>query len=167
MIGLILDLDINTYNNKEYRDKVIDTILDTYNYGNRKGVSVVGYWYQIFSQIAGNQLLALVSGYKTCPVTGCKLSIEPDGRVFVCKGPVRQVGHISDFERCFTSPDYKDYLRSLYKTEGNCRNCELEGFCSGVCMGSLEKKYNSIYKIENSTCLLYKELVANLLKNIH
>jgi uncharacterized protein len=164
MIGLILDLDVNTYNNKEYRDKVIDAVIDTYIYGHGKGIKIVGYWHQIFSQIIGKQLLALVTGYKTCPATGCKLSIEPDGRIFVCKGPLRKVGHIDDFENCFVSSDYKDYVRSLYKTEGNCRYCELEGFCSGVCMGSLEKKYNNIYRVEDSTCLVYRELITKLLR---
>ncbi len=165
MIGLILDLDVNAYRDKNYQDKIVNTIIEAYNYGNSKGLPIVGYWFQIFSQIIGTQMLALASGYKTCPATGCKLSIEPNGDIFVCKGPFQKVGHIDNFDDTFTSPYYKSYLNALYKVEGNCRGCELEGFCSGVCMGSLEKRYRDISIIEHPACVIYRKIVKKLLES--
>lgn len=163
MIGLILDLDIEAYNLPAYKKVIIDKIIDSYIYAQKKQFPVVGYWYQIFSQITGEQDIAMLSGYKTCPATGCKLSIEPDGRIFVCKGPGNCLGNLENMRQALASVHYLNYTNSLYKENDTCRGCDIEGFCSGVCMGSLEKKYGTINMVEKSTCDVYKSLIRKLL----
>ncbi len=78
MIGLILDLDLKFYENEANKEKVLKELWSTYQYGQSQGIPIVGYWHQIFNQIISKQPINLLSGYKTCPATGCKLSVEPE-----------------------------------------------------------------------------------------
>ncbi|SKC69367.1 radical SAM/SPASM domain-containing protein [Maledivibacter halophilus] len=162
-IGLILDLDANYYNTSYDTKQVQDLLIDTYCYAREKGINVTGYWEKIYSQIIGNEPLYLLSGYKTCPATGCKLSIEPNGEVYICKCCVQKVGDIEDYDNIYKSDIYKNYSNRIYKNSDSCADCELDKFCSGVCMGSAEKKVGSIFYKENILCSLYKNITKNLI----
>ena len=165
MIGLILDLDLEFYKNETNRSKVIEELWLTYQYGKSQGIPIVGYWHQIFNQIIRKQSINLVSGYKTCPATGCKLSIEPEGHVFICKCCSDYIGKIDNFKDILNSSVYKNYTMRAYRNAPECQGCEIEGFCSGVCMGSLEKKYHKIDVIEKSSCEIFKGITKKLIEN--
>jgi len=166
MIGLILDLDLAFYGSDNKREAALQKLWETYSFGRQKGIAVVGYWYQIFQQIIGKQATRFSSGYKTCPATGCKLSIEPEGHVFICKCCSTYIGHITDLDMVLHSPQYEAYALKAYYNAPECKGCEVEGFCSGVCMGALEKKYNKIDTIESGTCTIYKKITRKLIENI-
>jgi uncharacterized protein len=166
MIGLILDLDLEFYENRANREKALEELWSTYLYGQSQGVPIVGYWYQIFNQIIGKQPINLFSGYKTCPATGCKLSVEPGGHVFICKCCSGHIGHISDLDHVLSSPQYEAYAMRAYRNAPECEGCEIEGFCSGVCMGSLEKKHHRLDVIEKSSCDLFKGITKRLIENV-
>lgn len=166
MIGLILDPDLDYYREEGNREKVIDELWETYRYGNSRGIPVVGYWQQLFRQIAGQQSINLLSGYKTCPAAGCKLSVEPSGDVFICKCCSERMGHISDLDSVIASAHYRNYAMRAYLNAPDCAGCEIEGFCSGVCMGSLEKKYKRLDAIEKTTCKIYRGITRKLLENV-
>lgn len=166
MIGLILDLDLDFYQEDTNKKRLIEKIWDTYRYAEIQEVPIVGYWHQIFDQIRGKQPLSYVAGYKTCPATGVKLSVEPEGHVFICKCCSGYLGHISDLDSILSSDKYGEYVMRAYQNAPECGGCEIEAFCSGVCMGSLEKKYNSLNVIEKSSCDVFKELTRKLLKNL-
>jgi len=53
-----------------------------------------------------------------------------------------------------------------FRNAPDCEGCEIENFCSGFCLGPLEKKYNNIYVIEESTCKVYKELTKRLIMDV-
>jgi len=167
MIGLILDLDLEFYENEMNKKKVLKELWLTYQYGQMKGVPVVGYWHQVFSQIIGRQPVNLLSGYKTCPATGCKLSVEPERHLFICKCCSGYIGHISDLDHVLTSPEYKKYAMRAYRNAPECEECEIEGFCSGVCMGSLEKKYNKLEVIEKNSCDVFKGITKKFIENVN
>jgi uncharacterized protein len=40
--------------------------------------------------------------------------------------------------------------------------CEIENFCSGLCLGPVEKKYGTVNAIEKSACDVYRLLVRQL-----
>lgn len=166
MIGLILDLNLEFYESEESKEKIIKELLFTYQYGQSMGIPIVGYWYQIFNQIIGKQPINILSGYKTCPATGCKLSVEPDGHVFICKCCSGLLGHITNLEGVLGSPKYKAYAMRAYRNAPECDGCEIEGFCSGVCMGSLEKKYHRLNVIEKNSCDLFKNITNKLIQNV-
>lgn len=167
MVGLILDLDLAFYSKSSQREKVVEELWLTYEYGRLQGVPVVGYWYQIFSQIVGRQPINLLSGYKTCPATGCKVSVEPEGHVFICKCCSGYLGHISQPDAVLSSEKYRQYAMQVYRNAPGCEGCEIEGFCSGVCMGALEKKYHRTDIIEKSSCEVYKGITKRLIENVH
>ncbi len=166
MVGLILDLDLSFYSENSRRKRVIEELWLTYEYGRLQGIPVVGYWYQIFSQIAGRQPINLLSGYKTCPATGCKLSVEPEGHVFICKCCSGYLGHVSEPETVLSSQRYKQYSMQAYRNSPECNGCEIEGFCSGVCVGALEKKYRRADTVEKSSCEVYKGITKKLIENV-
>jgi uncharacterized protein len=166
MIGLILDLDIEFYSEACNKAEVIDRLWETYSLSVSQGIPVAGYWHQIFNQIIGKQALLFDSGYKTCPATGCKLSVEPEGHVYICKCCSGYIGDIRDFQKVLTSQKYLDYAMRTYRNSPGCEGCEIDGFCSGICMGALEKKYKSLYGKEVSSCEIYKEITRKLIANV-
>jgi uncharacterized protein len=167
MIGLILDLNLEFYENEANKEKVLKELWSTYRYGQSQGIPIVGYWHQIFNQIVGKQPVNFLSGYKTCPATGCKLSVEPEGHVFICKCCSGYIGHISDLDHVLASPQYEAYAMRAYMNAPECQGCEIEGFCSGVCMGSLEKKYHRLDVIEKSSCDVFKIITRKLIENVN
>lgn len=166
MIGLILDLDLDFYKSDVKKERVLEILWDTYTYAKTQGMPIVGYWHQIFNQIMGRQAINLFSGYKTCPATGCKLSVEPAGHMFICKCCSGYLGHVSDIQEVLSSEKYNQYAMRAYRNAPACKGCEIEGFCSGVCMGSLEKKYGSLQVIEESSCSIFKKITKKLIQNL-
>jgi uncharacterized protein len=166
MIGLILDLDLEFYKNPDNKEKVLEALFSTYRYGQSQGIPIVGYWHQIFNQVIGKQPLNLFSGYKTCPATGCKLSVEPAGHIFICKCCSGYMGHISDLDHVLASSQYESYALQAYRNSPDCDGCEIEGFCSGVCMGSLEKKYNKTDAIEKNSCDVFRGITRKLIEHV-
>lgn len=166
MIGLILDLDLDFYKSDVNKEQVLAILWDTYTYAKTQNMPIVGYWHQIFNQIMGRQAINLFSGYKTCPATGCKLSVEPAGHIFICKCCSGYLGHVSDIDAVLASEQYKQYTMRAYRNAPGCKGCQIEGFCSGVCMGSLEKKYGSLHVIEESSCSIFKEITKKLIQNL-
>jgi len=166
MIGLILDLDLEFYQSADNRRKVVEKIISTYNYGMKRGLPIVGYWFQIFNQIVGGQYVNLDKGFKTCPAEGCKVSVEPAGHLFICKCCSAQIGHIDDLQAALHSAKYLEYAMKAYRNDVTCEGCDIENFCSGVCMGALEKRYGTISGKEKSSCKVFRELTRELIKTI-
>lgn len=163
MIGLILDLDPEFYQDEELKRITADKVIETHRYGNERGLPIVGYWHQTFAQLAGRQGHSLRTGYKSCPAEGCKLSVEPDGHLFVCKCCGTQLGTIADLDVALASETYREYARKGFQAAPECAGCEIEGFCSGVCMGAIEKRYGKLGTIEPAACSLFREITERLI----
>jgi len=163
-IGLILDLDVKPYEDREAMRKVVDTVLDICAQAKNDGIAITGYWHQVFEQIVGTQLINLQKGYKTCAAEGCKLSFEPNGNVTHCKTTEKTIGHASQLGEVFKSPWYRTTAMKAYETTPYCRGCMIEGFCSGLCMGTLQKTYNDLDAIALPACEVYRELTEKLIR---
>lgn len=166
MIGLILDLDLAFYRCPDNREGIIDFLLQSRSYGRQMGIRVGGYWHQIFDQITGNQAINLRSGYKTCPATGCKISVEPDGSIFACKCCSKKMGHIANLTDVICSEEYASYALHAYRNAPKCEGCEIDGFCSGLCMGSLENAYDRRDIIEAGACDILKKVTFRLIEQM-
>lgn len=164
MIGLILDLDVKPYEDQVRMRRVVDTVVEICQRAEALGVQVTGYWHQIFEQIIGAQLINLQKGYKTCAAEGCKLSFEPNGAITNCKTGEKPIGHTSAVAEVFKTPWYKSYAMKAYDTTPFCRGCPVEGFCSGLCMGTLLKTYSDPNALVPGACDVYRNLTEKLIR---
>jgi uncharacterized protein len=139
-IGLILDLDADFITEGCTNNDIVNIILETYDYGKALGIHVTGYWKKIFSQINNEEDLYFTKGYKACSATGCKVSVEPSGDIFSCKCCTQKIGELGKFNNLLGGSRYRSYLDKVYLNGDGCEKCELKSFCSGVCVGALEKK---------------------------
>jgi uncharacterized protein len=167
VIGLILDLDVELITDQTGLDTYCDLLWQTYIFGLEKGIKVTGYWEKIFSQILGSDPVYLESGYKACPATGSKISIEPTGDVFSCKCCTKKLNSELNIADALKSSVYRQYTIKVYDNDntGHCEHCEISGFCSGVCVGSLEKKQGSFYGYNEALCYIYKSITQRLIEN--
>jgi uncharacterized protein len=163
-IGVLLDLDPEFYVKHKTKD-IVDQLWNVYTYGKQKGVLLTGYWHMIFQQIVNTNIFK-VRGFKTCSATGCQLSVEPSGDVYACKGSSGYFGNILEPEELLSSKNYWKYAMRTFHNAPECDGCEIELFCSGFCLGPLEKKYHDIYVVEKNTCEIYKELTKRLIKDV-
>jgi uncharacterized protein len=130
------------------------------------GIAITGYWHQIFEQIIGAQMINLQKGYKTCAAEGCKLSFEPNGNITNCKTGEKPIGHASAVSEVFKTPWYKKYAMKAYETTPYCRGCAIEGFCSGLCMGTIQKAYNDVNVLVAPACDVYRDLTQQLIQAV-
>jgi uncharacterized protein len=163
-IGVLLDLDPTFYENRRTKE-IVDRLWKLYLYGSQKGVLLTGYWHMIFQQMKEHNIFK-VRGFKTCSGTGAQLSIEPSGDVFACKGSSGFFGNILRPEEVLSSANYRKYTMRTLCNAPECDGCEIENFCSGFCLGPLEKKYGNIYVTEENTCEVYKELTRRLVREV-
>ena len=163
-IGVLFDLNPKFYY-KRNATKIIDKLWNTYIYGKAKKILVTGYWHMIFQKIIVFDHFKN-NTFKTCSATGCQLSIEPCGDVFACKASSGHFGHISNTAALLSSNTYKKYTLRAFRNATECAGCEIESFCSGFCLGPLEKWYRTIHTVEKKTCKIYKELTRRLILDI-
>lgn len=165
-IGVILDLAVKPYEDKVRMKRVVDTVLLICERARGYGIPVTGYWHQIFEQIIGAQMINLQKGYKTCAAEGCKLSFEPNGNITNCKTGEKPIGHASAVSDVFKTDWYKGYAMKAYETTPYCRGCQIEGFCSGLCMGTIQKTYNDINVLVAPACDVYRDLTQRLIQAV-
>jgi len=163
-IGVLLDLNPSFYENRSTKD-IVDKLWKIYKYAKGQGVVITGYWHVIFQQMLMRDFPD-DRGYRTCSATGCQLSIEPTGDIFACKGSSGYFGHISDLSGLLTSEVYENYAMRAFHIAPECSECEIKNFCSGFCLGPLEKKYGNIYAIEGNACGVYREITRRLIMDI-
>ncbi|ACS84594.1 radical SAM/SPASM domain-containing protein [Musicola paradisiaca] len=162
-LALILDLSSYPYDDAVIMKRITDAILYTCIQARKYAINITGYWHQIFEQITDIRPINLTKGYKTCPAEGCKISVEPDGAISNCKCVDTKIGTINDLDAVFTSERYQLYAMKAYITTPFCEGCEIEGFCSGLCMGTLDLEFNNISAVIPTTCQLYRGLTRQLL----
>jgi uncharacterized protein len=159
-VGVLFDLDPAFYE-KVPLEIIADKLFNLYIYGKEKNVSVTGYWRMLYASIF--QYNAYQKGFKTCVATGSQLSSEPSGAIFACKGSSGYFGMAQDLPSLFSSPTYQTYSNRTLMNSPACKGCEYEAFCSGYCLGPLEKKFGNIHDMEKLYCALTKTLMKKLL----
>lgn len=163
-IGVILDLDPLFYAIRS-TDEIADKLWDVYIYGKSKGVVLTGYWHQIFQGLADEDRYGQI-GYQNCPAMGVQFSIEPSGAVFACKASGAYFGNILQITDLLRSGTYRKYAMRACISPERCRNCEIQYFCGGLCLGALENKYRGdIWSVEDNTCDLYRRVTRHFITN--
>jgi uncharacterized protein len=164
-IGVVLDLD-PTFYERRTADAITNKLWDVCKYGWSKGVVVTGYWHQIFQGIADSDRYGR-TGFQNCSAMGVQFSIEPTGDVFSCKASGGYFGNVLNLEDLFSSESYKKYAMRACTSPEPCRNCMIEHFCGGLCLGPVENKYkHDIYAIEEAACNVYREITRRFIMDV-
>ncbi len=155
-IGVVLDLDPSFYETRG-GGSIAAKLWDVVAYGASKGVVLTGYWHQIFQGLTAFDRYSRI-GYQNCSAMGVQLSIEPDGQVFACKASGASFGSILDPDALLRSFRYASYAMRACVPPPACCGCEIEHFCAGLCLGSIENRYGDISRIEPAACDVYRDL---------
>ncbi|MFL9873275.1 radical SAM/SPASM domain-containing protein [Paraburkholderia megapolitana] len=153
-IGVVVDFDPSFYA-RYGAQNIVDRLWRVVEYGRQRGVVLTGYWHQIFQVLLGHDAVS-ERGFKNCSAKGAQFSIEPNGSVFACKAGSTILGSIEQGPGLLDAPAYVEHAKLRHENPDFCRGCEIEGFCAGLCLGPLEKKYGAIDVVEPSACNFYR-----------
>jgi uncharacterized protein len=153
-IGVVVDFDPTFYSTYGAQN-IVDRLWRVVEYGRTRGVVLTGYWHQIFQVLLGFDSVS-ARGFKNCSAKGAQFSIEPNGSVFACKAGSTLLGNIAEGERILDAEPYLSHARLRRNNPAFCHGCEIEGFCGGLCLGPLEKKYAAVDAVEPSACDFYR-----------
>jgi len=164
-IGVILDLDPSFYE-RHRADEIVDRLWEMRVYGRSKGIALTGYWHQIFQGIAANDRYGQI-GFQNCSAMGVQFSIEPSGAVFACKASGGYFGNILQVADLLRSETYRKYAMRACISPESCRNCEIQHFCGGLCLGSVENIYGGdIWTVEKTACDLYRDITRRFTASV-
>jgi len=163
-IGVVVDFD-PTFYTKYGTERIVERLWSVIEYGRTQGIILTGYWHQIFQVMLGFDAVSY-RGFKNCSAKGAQLSIEPNGSVFSCKAGSTILGNISERTDLLTSQNYQNHNDLRRNNPSFCNGCEIEGFCAGLCLGSLEKKFDSIDAVEPATCDFYREITKKHIQSL-
>lgn len=162
-IGVVLDLDPDFYARRE-PDAILDRLWNVYRYGRDRGIVVTGYWHQVFDHLVARNWFE-AAGYKNCSAMGAQLSIEPDGSVYACKASSGCFGNILRPRELLDSEAFRRYALRACTSPAPCRGCEVEHFCTGLCLGSIETRYGDIDAVEPAACGVYRGATRRLIND--
>ncbi|MBB4642718.1 radical SAM/SPASM domain-containing protein [Rhizorhapis suberifaciens] len=155
-IGVVVDFDPTFYVSYD-ADQIGDRLWSVIEYGRQRGVVLTGYWHQIFQVLLGFDVVSQ-RGFKNCSAKGAQLSIEPNGSVFSCKAGSTLLGKIDAGADLLRAEPYLAHDKLRTENPPFCNGCEIEGFCAGLCLGPLEKKFGEIDMIEPAACDFYRDI---------
>ncbi|MGG7674562.1 radical SAM protein [Pseudomonas sp. WC2] len=161
-IGVVVDFDPSFYS-RYGAANIVDRLWRVVEYGRQRGVVLTGYWHQIFQVLLGYDAVS-ERGFKNCSAKGAQFSIEPNGSVFSCKAGSTLIGSIEQKAEILNEPAYLAHAQLRRENPEYCRGCSIEGFCGGLCLGPLEKKYAAIDVVEISACDFYRGITQKHIK---
>ncbi|MGZ0701538.1 radical SAM protein [Pseudomonas piscis] len=163
-IGVVVDFDPTFYSTFGTQN-IVERLWRVIEYGRTRGVVLTGYWHQIFQVMLGFDTVSY-RGFKNCSAKGAQLSIEPNGSVFACKAGSTLLGNIREAEQLLASRPYIEHARLRRDNPAFCEGCEIEGFCGGLCLGPLEKKYATVNVVEPSACDFYRGITRKHIESL-
>lgn len=163
-IGVVVDFDPTFYSDFGTQN-IVDRLWKVVEYGRTRGVVLTGYWHQIFQVMLGFDSVSY-RGFKNCSAKGAQFSIEPNGSVFACKAGSTLLGDIRDGAEILNSQPYLKHAGLRRDNPEFCRGCEIEGFCGGLCLGPLEKKFASVDSVEPSACDFYRGITRKHIESL-
>jgi uncharacterized protein len=160
-IGVVIDFD-PTFYERYLASEVVERLWTVIEAGARYGIVLTGYWHQIF-QILSDFDAVERRGFKNCSAKGAQLSIEPNGSVFSCKAGSGFFGSIQEGANLLQSETYRAHASLRHQNPSFSRGCDIEGFCGGLCLGPLEKKFGTVNAVEPAACGVYRGITRRLI----
>lgn len=163
-IGVVIDFD-PTFYERHSAAEVVGKLWPVIEAGARQGIVLTGYWHQIFQVLTGFDAVAR-RGFKNCSAKGAQLSIEPNGSVFSCKAGSGLYGSINAGPGLLESETYRAHASLRHQNPPFCAGCEIEGFCAGLCLGPLEKKFGVVNAVEPAACGAYRGITRKIVQSL-
>lgn len=148
-------------------DVICDRLERLYRYSRVVGIPLRSYWLNGVTKLLASRdraFLDRIDDRASCVASGNQLNFEPGGDIFTCRMSGAWIGHIDDIESALSGPTYRHYIMRTFTDA--CHGCNIEGFCHGLCVGHLEKKFNDIYRTDNGYCDMYQEMSRRVLSLI-
>ncbi len=116
-------------------EEKIDYLIKALKYADEKKVqSFGGLTHFVFEKLLRNS----IGNY--CGGSGSEFSVAPSGDIFPCSGLDIKLGNVESFEQIFQSETYKNLCQRKSGNILQCRDCEIECFCSGGCIADVVSK---------------------------
>lgn len=150
-------------------DEYVQKLLEIYNYANVRGLNITGDWidpFITFKRTKRRLSDEFVSRpiQHGCSATNHQITVEPSGNIHPCRAMEMSLGSIDNLSEVFESVQYKNLVMRTYSNVEACKECPIEGFCQGVCLGHSEAVFGDIYSIDNRYCEIYRRVFNLLLK---
>lgn len=158
---------LGTSHSEEQAD-FVEKLVELYQYAKLKNILVHGDWIDPFHRILTThkfrgELEVIRPLGAGCSATSHQISIEPSGDLFPCRAMSTHYGKLDDLSDILSSDSYeKVAMRTFYNVD-YCKGCNLEGFCQGTCLGSLEEASGNIYDPQEEYCDIYRKTTERLL----
>jgi uncharacterized protein len=146
-------------------------LVQLYRYARGVGIVLHGDWVDPFHRLLLTKKLRTetdltTSDYGGCSATSHQISIEPSGELFPCRAMATHYGGIDDLEGVLRSESYRSVLMRTYYNVPYCKDCRIEGFCQGTCLGACEEGSNDIYLPQEAYCEVYRRCSELLLRDL-
>lgn len=138
-----------------------DEIIAAYKFGVEHNMYVSGYWFLPFNRLLQGSQIGFCGGL------GHEFDLRPDRKVYTCVASPVSIGSISDdFFTLIKNREYQNIAKRVAPRIEACKNCELEGLCSGDCAWDAYYENRSIYSVNSKACKFQKYITRELAKYV-
>lgn len=139
-------------------------LLHLKRYGAVRGVNVTGFW----ERSAENLNFSITEKHMGfCGgIVGKSMCVSPDGKVYVCGYSARAYADIKDLNPSMATSVYFEIVANrLLNGQPGCRNCQIEGQCTGGCFITEEFSGLEANNAASYNCQLFRIMTTELLRN--
>ena len=132
--GIATDIDlINARNAKRSIKKCIQKLIDIRTACLKHGLENFGSWTTVYDYLVNEPDCGVTTFCRAA--SGQNISVNPEGKLFICGHTNSLLGLLDDFENVFIigSPYFKLVESRLPGNNPMCYGCSIEGFCAGQC----------------------------------
>ena len=141
--------------------KTAEQFINAYKFGIENNIQVSGFWLLPIERL----LQGAEIGY--CGGLGREFDLRPDRKIYTCVGSQLYIGSIGDsFETLIGNNTYKSISKRVVTQIDDCKNCELEGVCSGNCAWDAYNKNKKLYSANRRVCDFQKFLTEGIIQYI-
>jgi len=133
-------------------------------YGAARGINVTGFW----ERPAENLNFSIVEKHMGfCGgIVGKSMCVSPEGKAYVCGYSARAYADIKDSHPSMATPTYVEIVANrLLNGQPGCRNCQIEGQCTGGCFITEEFSGLETNNATNYNCQLFRIMTTELLRD--
>jgi len=151
--------------------RLASSLIEIYQRATRHGILVHGDWVDPFHRLLTTHKFRNESEVQRplgagCTATSHQISLEPTGDLFPCRAMSLHYGNIANLEAIMAAEEYQRVMMRTFYNVAYCRDCTVEGFCQGTCLGSSEQASGDIYNPQEEYCAVYREATTQLLNTL-
>lgn len=163
--GIATDIDlINVVNANIPVEDCVAKLMELRRACLKYGMENIGSWTTAYDNLVNEPEDGMPTFCKA--VKGRNLSVNPEGRIFICGHTTTPLGTLEDGDAILTaeSPYTKLVESRLPGNDQACRGCEIEGVCGGQCQITREVSQATGNGRDSFLCRFYKIATKELLE---